>query len=62
MRVLQGYNVLSENLSTETFDFARMVATHFLNFTSATRSRPPLTLSARKTLPVGRSRLYVSAR
>ena len=28
------------------------IITHFLNFTSATRSRPPLILSARKTLPV----------
>lgn len=30
----------------------RLDATHFLNLTSATRSWPPLMLSARNTLPV----------
>lgn len=52
MGILQGYDIIPGDLLAESPGLARTAKTHFLNLTSATRSRPPLTLSAKKTLPV----------
>ena len=52
MRILQRDDVLSASNELHRADKQTQQDTYFLNFTSATRSLPPLTLSARKTFPV----------
>lgn len=52
MRILQRDHILPKTLVNYEPKSTELYEAYFLNFTSATRSRPPFMLSARKTFPV----------